>query len=160
MERRVFGLTEEEISCQSKDNYSVDPEHKMSPINPDDVFLEPCIRGGEKILDNPEKKEMFKRIYRGKKKAFVERLTDEQINAYLENDFPKNERYVFSYNRYETYIYVSVDENNGDASFSFTLEEFDARGSVLPGKWLKYLYKVFGEEYKRAYLSECAKVFE
>ena len=62
MEKKIFGLTEEEIKKQSGKATKLP---KSSPIRPEDEFLEPCIRGAEKILNDPEKKEMFYRIYRG-----------------------------------------------------------------------------------------------
>lgn len=65
----MFNLTGEQIKKQmgSRD-YDIDPESKMSPISPGDTFLEPCIRGSEKIVNDPEKREMFYRIYMGKGK--------------------------------------------------------------------------------------------
>ena len=66
--KKMFNLTDEQIRKQAgtKTRRDIDPESKMSPISPCDTFLEPCIRGGEKILADPEKREMFYRIYRGK----------------------------------------------------------------------------------------------
>ena len=65
----MFNMTGEQIRKQmgSRD-YDIAPEAKYSPINPNDTFLEPCIRGSQKILNDPEKKEMFYRIYMGKGK--------------------------------------------------------------------------------------------
>ncbi len=58
---KLFGITMEEIDRQLAMNpMSYD---KNSPINPDE-FLEPCIRGGEKILANEQKRQMIKQIYR------------------------------------------------------------------------------------------------
>jgi len=66
----MFNITGEQIKKQmgSRKHSDVDPESKMSPINPGDTFLEPCIRGSQKIINDPEKREMFYRIYRGKNK--------------------------------------------------------------------------------------------
>lgn len=65
-EEKIFGLTQEEIRKQTgKRGYDVDPEFNMGPINPRDTFLEPCLRGSDKILNDPEKKEMMYRIFRG-----------------------------------------------------------------------------------------------
>ncbi len=160
MSEKIFGLTPEQIKRQSGNAHAVDPQSQMGPINPDDGLLDPCIRGSKKILDDPEKQAMFNRIYRGKKQNFIERLTDEQLVSFLEEAFPKSEKYVYSYVRSPENIYVVVNQNMGDCMFNFTLEEFDSIGYRLPDQWLKYLYKVFGEEYKQAYLVECAKVFE
>lgn len=68
--KKLFNMTEEQIRKQAgtRIGYDIDPESKMSPINPSDTFLEPCIRGSKKILDDPEKREMFYRIYRGKRR--------------------------------------------------------------------------------------------
>ena len=56
----IFGLSKAEIERQCKANpmrYDRDePIHK-------DEFLEPCIRGGEKILADPKLRNMLKRIY-------------------------------------------------------------------------------------------------
>lgn len=62
---KIFGLTLEQIRNQAGKSHEVDPEYAMGPINPNDTFLEPCLRGAQKILDDPEKKEMMKRILRG-----------------------------------------------------------------------------------------------
>ncbi|MBQ8042810.1 MAG: hypothetical protein IJ272_01500 [Clostridia bacterium] len=67
MSKTIFGLTKEEVSRQCGLQHAVDPEHKMSPINSNDSFLDACISGGQKILQDPQKREMFYRIYRGKK---------------------------------------------------------------------------------------------
>lgn len=160
MSEKIFGITLEEIKRQSSSTHAVDPQSNMEPINPNDGFLEPCIRGGKKILDDPDKKDMFNRIYTGKKQNFIERLTDEQLVSFLDEILPKTEKYVYSYVKSPENIYVVVNKNMGDCMYNFTLEEFDSIGYRLPDQWLKYLYKVFGEEYKQAYLAECAKIFE
>ena len=69
--KKIFNMTEEEIKRQAGTNtgYDIDPESKMSPINPNDTLLEPCIRGSAKIMKDPEKREMLYCIYRGKKKV-------------------------------------------------------------------------------------------
>lgn len=66
--KTIFGYTPKQIARMCKATHDVDPEHRFSPINPNDGLLDPCIRGGEKILKDPQKKEMFRRIYRGSKK--------------------------------------------------------------------------------------------
>ena len=66
--KTIFGYTPEYIARMGKTTHDVDPQSKLSPINPNDDLLDPCIRGGEKILKDPQKKEMFRRIYRGNKK--------------------------------------------------------------------------------------------
>lgn len=67
MEKKIFGLTPDEITRQGRSTHAVAPQHKLGPIDPDADFLEPCIKGGQKILADPQKREMFHRIYRGKK---------------------------------------------------------------------------------------------
>ena len=63
-ENKIFGYTQEQIHRQiSFREYSVPP--KISPITPTDIFLEPCIRGAEKVISDPQKRKMFKEIYRG-----------------------------------------------------------------------------------------------
>lgn len=65
-EEKIFGFTLEQIRKQTgKRGPEVDPEFDMGPINPRDTFLEPCIRGSQKILDNPEMRKMMYRIYNG-----------------------------------------------------------------------------------------------
>ena len=64
---KIFGLTEDQLMEQLRkcgDSHEVDPESKMGPIKPGETF-EPCLRGSEKILNDPELKEMMHRIYRG-----------------------------------------------------------------------------------------------
>ncbi|MCM1249188.1 MAG: hypothetical protein NC251_12265 [Lachnoclostridium sp.] len=57
----IFGISIEEIDRQlSMNPVSCD---KNSPINANE-FLEPCIRGGEKILKDEKKRNMMKKIYR------------------------------------------------------------------------------------------------
>ncbi|MCR5147168.1 MAG: hypothetical protein K6B70_07530 [Clostridia bacterium] len=50
-----------------KSNHDVDPEYKYAPITRGET-LEPCLRGGKKILNNPEIREMMHRIYTGTRK--------------------------------------------------------------------------------------------
>ncbi len=111
MEKKIFGLTEEQITRQSGD-------------------------------------------------TFIERLTDEQIDAFLQSEYPKDKRYSSSFIKNKEYIYVSIDENNGDRNFHFTLYDFCVIGCSRSSIWIKYLYQIFGEEYKQAYLADCAKVFD
>ena len=58
---KIFGISFEEIEKQ----YDKHPLHcdKNSPIN-ENEYLEPCIRGTEKILRDEKKREMMKKIYR------------------------------------------------------------------------------------------------
>lgn len=59
--KMIFGIDVEEIERQiSMNPISCD---KNSPIN-ENEFLEPCIRGGKKIMEDEKKREMIKKIYR------------------------------------------------------------------------------------------------
>ena len=51
---KIFGYTKEQLRKRLKTDYDVDPEYKMKPIKPGET-LEPCIRGTQKILDDPKK---------------------------------------------------------------------------------------------------------
>ena len=63
-ENKIFGYTQEQIQRQTDfRKYSVPP--KASPITPTDIFLEPCIRGAEKVKSDPQQEKMFKEINRG-----------------------------------------------------------------------------------------------
>ena len=93
-------------------------------------------------------------------KAFIDRLTDEQVSTFLEKNFPKKKHNSCNFEKHEEAIYVRVDQSTTDESFNFTLEEFGTIGFSHPGRWIRFLYKIFGEEYKEAYIAECAKVFE
>lgn len=61
----IMGIPIEEIRRQldARPGYDVDPQSKMRPINPNNGILDPCIRGGKKILQDPELKEMLREIY-------------------------------------------------------------------------------------------------
>lgn len=66
IEKKIFGLTPEQIRKQSGSrDYSIDPESRARPIRPGET-LEPCIRGSQKIMSDPKKREMLNKIYRGK----------------------------------------------------------------------------------------------
>lgn len=94
-------------------------------------------------------------------KSFVERLTDKQVMAFLERIYPKKERYSCSIIKSPNYIYVHVDQNMGDSVFNFTLEDYNSTiGGNKNGLWLKYLYEIFGEEYKKAFIDEVAEIFD
>lgn len=96
----------------------------------------------------------------GEKQNFIERLTEKQLTRFLGELFPLTENYVYSYVQSPKRILVRVNKNKGDRIFNFQLEEFGSIGFPRCEQWLRYLYKIFGEEYKQAYLAECAKIFE
>lgn len=64
MQKKLFNLTAEEIKRQS----GIKPDRcdYNTPIRSGET-LEPCIRGAQKFLESPEKKQMMYRIYRGVK---------------------------------------------------------------------------------------------
>lgn len=63
-DEKIFGLTREQIRKQTGSReHVVDPESKAKPIREGDGFLEPCIRGSQKIMNDPEKIKKFRRIY-------------------------------------------------------------------------------------------------
>lgn len=88
-------------------------------------------------------------------KSFVERLTVEQINNFITEQYP-NYRYNFYMgelpNSKKRYISVHIYSEN--IHKHYMLFDYEA---ILPNKtnWFKFLYKVFGEEYKKAYLKVC-----
>lgn len=92
-------------------------------------------------------------------KSFLERLTDEQVKIFLDRHYPKEEKYSYGFDKNEYTIYVRMDRNHGDNSFNFSLQEYGTIGCNCHIQWIKYLYEVFGEEYKQAYLDRCAKIF-
>lgn len=93
-------------------------------------------------------------------KNFIETLTEKQLNNFLGKLFPRTGDYIVcAWFKHTTKIIVNV-KCKGDRTFRVELEEFAMVGFPGTEQWLKYLYKVFGEEYKQAYLAECAKVFE
>lgn len=94
------------------------------------------------------------------KELFIKRLTDEQIRNFLEEQYPKKDRYSYSFDIWQDNIYVRIDHNFGDSSFNMSLFDYHTVGLSRPAIWIKYLYEIFGEEYKQAYLNECAKVFD
>ena len=92
------------------------------------------------------------------KKSFIERLTDEQVVTFLERTYPDRGKYSYEFSRNESSIWVRVNNNFCDFLFSFSLYEYEVWGNGHT-LWIQYLYEVFGEEYKQAYLEHCAKIF-
>lgn len=78
---------------------------------------------------------------------FVDRLTKEQLSEFFE----KKNLTSFMSRGYdgEEFLYVSVD---GD-SMSVNYRLYDFEGSTVSSetKWRRFLYKLFGEEYKQKY---------
>lgn len=96
---------------------------------------------------------------------FVKRLTEEQIKDFLDEQCDRDYfKYEFTHNKKREIIVATVKYLHNSEEFdSFWLSNFEAIGSCsssLENIWLRYLYKIFGEEYKESYLENCAKVFE
>lgn len=93
-------------------------------------------------------------------KNFIEPLTENQVISFLGKLFSKKEGYIVEkYFKHSKKIIVHV-KYKGDKTFRVELEQFAMVGFPGTDQWLKYLYKLFGEEYKQAYLAEYAKIFE
>lgn len=94
---------------------------------------------------------------------FVERLTRKQVKDFLKGIYPET-LYKYEFNYIEIFKEFSVTVytiSNSTEIDHFTLYDFDVLYITWSRKlWIKYLYKIFGEEYKVAYLAECAKIFE
>lgn len=92
---------------------------------------------------------------------FVERLTRKQVKDFLNEIYPEY-RYDFDYDKILEQYHVIVYGMDSNAVInSFSLSDFDVIWTTLKSKyWIKYLYKIFGDEYKEAYLAELAKLFE
>lgn len=67
-EKKILGLTLEEIHRQTKKAYDVDPQATMGPINQHFGTLEPVIEGAKKIAEDPELKELVRDILTSKDK--------------------------------------------------------------------------------------------
>lgn len=65
-EKELFNLTEDQIKKQSGSR--PDKCDYNTPIRRGET-LEPCIRGSQKFLDDPQKREMMYRIHRGVKSS-------------------------------------------------------------------------------------------
>lgn len=65
-EKKIFGLTLEEIRKQTKKTYDVDPQTFMDPIKKDFGTIDPVIEGAKKIIEDPELKGLIKDILTSK----------------------------------------------------------------------------------------------
>lgn len=96
---------------------------------------------------------------------FIEKLSVEQVKEFLNSIYPEKQGFDYSMimpeesNPQKEYVYVNVERDRNDFNLNIRLEDYDATISC-PNKWLKFLYKVFGEEYKQAYIQECLSVFD
>lgn len=79
---------------------------------------------------------------------FIERLTKEQLCSFFKT---KDLSYFVSSGLYEeeAYLYVSID---GDSmSRNYRLYDFEGSTVSRQSEWRKFLYGIFGDEYKRKY---------
>lgn len=97
------------------------------------------------------------------KKSFIRRLSTEQITTFMDSLYPK--KLCFSYDFFFTdldnseCIRVSITNSTTNFTHTIHLQDFDTSISI-PDKWIRYLYKIFGDEYKQAYLDKCATIFD
>lgn len=94
---------------------------------------------------------------------FVERLTKEQVEKFINTIYPKKEGYknrIEEIENSEIRVYVENTRSAIDYGFIVILGDFYTRKISSEGAWLRFLYKVFGEEYKQAYIEECLSVFD
>ncbi len=66
---------------------------------------------------------------------------------------------IFGPNISGTVKYLSDSNKEYDSFILYDFEVACSHSSSIEQEWIRYLYKVFGEEYKKAYLEECVKVF-
>lgn len=92
---------------------------------------------------------------------FVEKLTVNQVKEFLNEIYPEEQGFDYAIDMSDDtpYICVNVDNDKNDFDTNMRLEDYDATISWTD-KWLRYLYKVFGEEYKQAYIQDCLSVFD
>ena len=93
--------------------------------------------------------------------TFIERLTDEQIRTYLDKEYSRR-GYKYSFYKHDLLSVLCVRfYRKGDAlSVSIRFCDYYAEnGSRQTRTWVSYLYNVFGEEYKQAYLEWCNRAF-
>lgn len=93
-------------------------------------------------------------------KSYVEQLTIEQIEQFLDTQYPEQQGYSYNFFRLNGSIRVHVEQNSDECSFNFSLREYETDYCNRHKQWIKYLYEVFGEEYKQAYLEYFARIFD
>lgn len=99
---------------------------------------------------------------------FIEQLKDDQIKEFLGKVYSKDSSEICIqrqkyYTHKGTFIkaYINYqDEDGDDFRIRVTLEEFSTCCGDKNKKWIKFLYGIFGEDYKKAFLNECLKVFD
>lgn len=89
---------------------------------------------------------------------FIEKLTDEQIKNFFTILYPVD-RYKLNFSIEDREIRVYCENLKSVIEYSWYERYTDFYSSNNEEKWVKYLYKIFGESYKEEYLKECAKIF-
>lgn len=89
---------------------------------------------------------------------FIEKLTDTQIKDFLHNKYPK---YHVQFSRDDSSILASITNPHSlPDDYTWNERYYDFSTSVEDGPWVRYLAKLFGEEYKDAYKADCVKLFD
>ena len=94
-----------------------------------------------------------------KNKTYLERLTFNQIVDFFERYFPIVDGYSVDFNRNQTIIYGSI-KGMYETTINFAFHDYGALEGNYKKEWVKYLYEMFGEEYKQAYLRHCSSIFD
>ena len=89
---------------------------------------------------------------------FIQRLSRKEMDGFLNKYYPPMNGWNFICTQYNTYFHVKFINKVVNFSKVLTLSDFDANG-ISPKKWRKYLYDIFGEEYKKEYINHCLKEF-
>ena len=105
---------------------------------------------------------------------FIERLTDEQLHSFAQSlikvtpEVP-TDSWTISVNRFGESVRISimtpVSESHG---VRFYITDFNLRFpyiglfdmKTIKLEFMRFMYQQFGSEYKEAYLSESAKIFD
>lgn len=99
-----------------------------------------------------------------KEKYFIERLTHTQITNFIEELYPKTNGFTFSIysqcNSNTPCICVSVIHPRNNFKTIIQLEDFSAHNISNSTNWLKYLQKIFGDEYVKSYIEKCLSIFD
>ncbi len=131
-------------------------------VNPYSMFY--VTRNGKEEYYSVEKELKVERIFTGLQEcSFVQRLSRQQVEEFLSSIYPK-EKYNFSIlmtDKKGKFIVASatkIDADFSDIPINFRLEDFDATSNKE--SWIKYLYSIFGENYKEAHLEETMSIFD
>ncbi len=91
--------------------------------------------------------------------SFIQRLTDEQIKDFLIKYYPNYKVHNIIRFKEDNSIFVQIAKSQYSNSVGYKLYNFNST-LAFPSIWIKYLYSIFGEEYKKAYIDNCLKVFD